>query len=244
MLRILLMVFRNFWKVPAAWFKLCHYAKHTDKYSYEEKYKHLRYIMKMAVTSGNIDLQVYGKENIPEESGMLLCGNHQGMFDILAIVESFEKPLAAVLKKELADIPFLKQVIACTKSFPMDREDIRKSMKVIQDVTKEIMAGRNFLIFPEGTRNKKADEIDLLPLKGGANLIAFKTNSKIVPVGMAKKYKVFRKNYMYVGEPYDYSSLKGQKLSAELSDELTDDMKNRLLDCIKNAREFSKESKK
>ena len=32
MQRILLMVLRNFWRVPAAWFKLCHYAKNTEKY--------------------------------------------------------------------------------------------------------------------------------------------------------------------------------------------------------------------
>ena len=33
--RIVLMVLRNFWKVPAAWFKLCHYAKNTEKYDEE-----------------------------------------------------------------------------------------------------------------------------------------------------------------------------------------------------------------
>lgn len=31
--RILLMVLRNLGKVPGAYWKLCHYAKHTDKYS-------------------------------------------------------------------------------------------------------------------------------------------------------------------------------------------------------------------
>ena len=32
--------------------------------------------------SGNIDLQVFGKENIPEEDGFLMYANHQGLFDI------------------------------------------------------------------------------------------------------------------------------------------------------------------
>ena len=67
MLRILLMVFRNFWRVPSAWFKLCHYAKHTDEYSYEEKYKHIRYIIQHVCKSGNIDLKVTGLENIPQK---------------------------------------------------------------------------------------------------------------------------------------------------------------------------------
>lgn len=188
MLRILLMVIRNFWRVPFAWFKLCHYAKHTDEYSYEEKYKHIRYIMKRAVISGNIDLQVYGKENIPEESGFLICGNHQGMFDILAIVESFEKPMAAVLKKELAEIPFLKQVIACTKSIPMDREDVRKSIQVIQDVTKEIIDGRNFLIFPEGTRSKMGNK--MLEFHGGTFKCATKSKCTILPFALIDSFRV------------------------------------------------------
>ena len=145
-------------------------------------------------------------------------------------------------KKELFDKKLKAKFIRWLGGIPVDREKL--DITTIKECFKTLKNGDILVVFPEGTRNKKADEIDLLPLKGGANLIAFKTNSKIVPVGMAKKYKVFRKNYMYVGEPYDYSSLKGQKLSAELSDELTDDMKNRLLDCIKNAREFSKESKK
>lgn len=189
MQRILLMVWRNLFKVPTAWFKLCHYAKNTDKYSYEEKYKHIRYIMKMAVTSGNIDFVVSGTENIPEEDGMLLCGNHQGMFDVLAVVAVLKKPIAAVLKKELADIPFLKQVIACTKSFPMDREDVRQSMKVIQAVTKEIAENhRNFLIFPEGTRSRKGNE--MLEFHGGSFKCATKSKCPILPFALIDSYRV------------------------------------------------------
>ena len=35
--RIVTMVLKNLIYVPGAWFKLCHYAKNTDKYSEEEK---------------------------------------------------------------------------------------------------------------------------------------------------------------------------------------------------------------
>ncbi|MBQ8278967.1 MAG: 1-acyl-sn-glycerol-3-phosphate acyltransferase [Roseburia sp.] len=192
MLRILLMVIRNFWRVPAAWFKLCHYAKHTDEYSYEEKYKHIQYILKLAVTSGNIDFQVYGQENIPQEDGMLICGNHQGMFDVLAIVAAFDRPLAAVLKKELADIPFLKQIVACTHSYPMDREDVRQSMKVIMGVTKEIAEGRNFLIFPEGTRSKNGNH--MLDFHGGTFKCATKSKCTILPFALIDSYKVLDHN--------------------------------------------------
>ena len=89
----------------------------------------------MGVKSGNIDLQVYGKNNIPTENGFLIYSNHQGLFDILAIVVSCNNPWGAVLKKELYKYPFMKQLVDCTYSYPMDRENIRQSMEVIQSVT-------------------------------------------------------------------------------------------------------------
>ncbi len=186
--RIVLMVLRNFWKVPGLYWKLCHYAKHTDEYPALEKYQHIQKILRIGVESGNIDLQVYGQENIPQENGFMLYSNHQGLFDVLAIVTTCDQPLAAVLKKELANIPFLKEIIACTKSYPMDREDIKQSMQVITSVIKEVKKGRNFLIYPEGTRSKKGNE--MLPFHGGSFKCATKTKAPIVPVAVIDCYKV------------------------------------------------------
>lgn len=188
MLRILLMVIRNFWRVPGAWFKLCRYAKHPEKYPEMEMYNHIQYILDRAVRTGNIDLVVTGKEHIPQENGYLMYANHQGLFDILAIVASFPGPLAAVLKKELADIPFLKQIISCTNSFPMDREDIKQSMTVILNVIKEIKKGRNYLIFPEGTRSKKGNK--MLEFHAGSFKCATKTKCPILPVALIDSFKV------------------------------------------------------
>lgn len=188
MLRILLMVLRNFWRVPGAWLKLCHYAKHTDKYPEQEKYDHIHYIMKLAVKSGNIDLKVSGLEKLPEENGFILYGNHQGMFDVVALVGVFPRILSCVFKKELENVPFLKQVIACTKSFAMDREDVRQSLTVIQNVTKEVQAGRNYLIFPEGTRSKNGNNMN--EFHGGSFRCAVKAKCPIVPVAFIDSFKV------------------------------------------------------
>lgn len=186
--RLLLMVLRNFWRVPGAYAKLCHYAKHTDEYPEKEKYDHIRYIMQLAVNSGNLDLQVYGQENIPQENGFIMYGNHQGLFDVVAIVASFDKILAAVFKKELADVPFLRQIIACTKSFAMDRENVRQSLEVIQKVTKEVQAGRNYLIFPEGTRSKNGNQMG--EFHGGSFRCAVKAKCPILPIVFIDSYKV------------------------------------------------------
>ncbi|MBR4026562.1 MAG: 1-acyl-sn-glycerol-3-phosphate acyltransferase [Lachnospiraceae bacterium] len=187
--RLVLMVARNFWKVPWAYAKLCNYAKHTEKYSKEKKYSHIQYIMKMAVKSGNIDLKIYGKENIPKENGFLLYSNHQGLFDIVAIAATCDNPIGAVLKKELTEIPFLKHIVDCTRSFPMDREDIRQSLEVIQAVTQEVKNGNNYLIFPEGTRSK--NENKMLDFHGGSFKCAIKAKCPIVPIALINSFKVF-----------------------------------------------------
>lgn len=187
--RIVMMCLRNLFLVPPAYIKLCHYAKHTDKYPELTKYRHIQYIFKRAVKSGNVDLQVFGTENIPAEGGFTMYSNHQGMFDVLAIPATCDQPLGAVLKKELKDIPFLKQVIACTKSFPMDREDVRGSMEVILAAAKEVANGRNYLIFPEGTRSKNGNQ--MREFHAGSFKIASKAKAPIVPVALIDCYKVF-----------------------------------------------------
>lgn len=186
--RLAMMVLKNIHRVPGAYIRLCHYAKHTDKYSEKEMYDHIRYIMKLAVKSGNIDLQVYGTENIPEKDGFLLYGNHQGLFDIVALVAVWDHILAAVFKKELSNIPVLKQFIACTKSFAMDREDVRQSLTVINAAAKEVAEGRNYLIFPEGTRSKNGNIMG--EFHSGSFRCAVKAKCPIVPIAFIDSYKV------------------------------------------------------
>ena len=186
--RIVTMVLKNLWVVPGAWFKLCHYAKNTDKYPEAEKWGHIQYILKRAIWGGNIDLKVTGLENIPQENGFMLYSNHQGMFDVLAIAATCDAPMGAVLKKELYDIPFLHQIAVCTKSFAMDREDVRQSLTVIQNVTEEVKQGRNYLIFPEGTRSKLGNE--MLEFHGGSFRCATKSKCPILPLALVDSFKV------------------------------------------------------
>ncbi len=186
--RIVTMVLKNLWIVPSAWIKLCRYAKHTDEYPEAEKYRHIQYILQHAIQGGNVEMTVTGQENIPAEGGFMFYANHQGMFDVLAIAATCDRPIGAVLKKELYDIPFLHQIVLCTKSFAMDREDVRQSLTVIQNVTEEVKKGRGYLIFPEGTRSKRGNE--MLPFHGGSFRCATKSKCPIVPIALIDCFKV------------------------------------------------------
>ena len=190
--RIALMVFRNILKVPAAYSKICRYAKNPEKYTEKEMYSHIQYILREAIKGGNVNVNVFGEENIPEENGFLLVSNHQGMFDVLAIVANCDNPMGGVYKIELDNkgrgIPLIKEIIRCTNSFPMDRNDVRQSLTVIQNVTEELKKGRNYLIFPEGTRSKNGNVMG--EFHGGSFRCAVKAKAPILPIAVIDCHRI------------------------------------------------------
>ena len=187
--RILMMVFRNIFRVPFMWIKLCYRAANSDKYTDNEHNEFFKYIVKRANIGGNVTIKSYGQENIPEKDGFMFFPNHQGMYDVLAMIESCPKPFSLVYKIELKDIPFLKQIAKCMKAFFIDRDDVRQSMKVIMAVSKEIEKGRNYIIFPEGTRSKNGNKLG--EFKGGSFKAATKVKCPIVPVALIDSFKPF-----------------------------------------------------
>ncbi|MBR5315194.1 MAG: 1-acyl-sn-glycerol-3-phosphate acyltransferase [Firmicutes bacterium] len=232
--RIVTMVMRNIFQVPGMWFKLCHYAKNTDKYSDAEKWSHIQYILNRGIVGGNIDLKVTGIENIPaaDAGGFLMYGNHQGLFDVLALAATSPTLLAAVLKKELVGVPFVQQIIDCTKSYPMDREDVRQSMRVMQDVTKDVIDGRGVVIFPEGTRSKKGNE--MLEFHGGSFKCALKAKCPIIPIAFVDSFKVLDqkgskpvKVQLHYLEPIPYEEYKDMKTG-----ELAAYVQGKIKECI------------
>ena len=232
MKRILMMVFRNILLVPYMWIKLCYHASHVDKYTEEEHYKMLRYITYRANKGGNVIIDVHGQENIPKENGFMFFPNHQGMYDVLAIIDACPKPFSVVAKKEVANVPFLKQVFACMKAYMLDREDVRQAMEVIVNVTKEVKKGRNYLIFAEGTRSKKGNQIQ--DFKGGSFKSATKARCPIVPVALIDSFKPFDTNsitpvtvQVHFLEPLLYEEYKDMKTN-EIAETVKERIQNKL----------------
>ena len=192
MKRILMMVLRNIFVVPYGWIRLCYRAAHVDKYSEENMYKFLTWIDRRANRGGNVHIDVHGIENLPEKDGFIFFPNHQGLYDVLAIIEACPRPFSVVAKKEVGKIPFLKQVFACMRAFLIDREDVRQAMQVIVDVAKEVQKGRNYLFFAEGTRSKNGNRVG--SFKGGSFKSATRVRCPIVPVALIDSFKPFDTN--------------------------------------------------
>lgn len=219
--RLALMLLRNLGKLPGAYGKLCRFAREPEKYSWQQMWDHIQYMMDLAVRAGNVDLQVYGKENIPVGQGCMLYANHQGMFDVLAIAASCPVPLGVVYKQELKNVPLLKQIYACTNSYAMDRADVRQSLTVIQAVTQQVLKGRTYLIFPEGTRSRKGNE--MVEFHAGSFRCALKAKCPIVPMAFIDSFRVLDQKgsapvtvQLHYLEPIPYEQYKDMK-TAELA---------------------------
>lgn len=220
MKRIILMVVRLVFKVPYYIAGIWWHGK-KKAYDLEKAYAFVKKVTKAANKAGRVRIESYGLENIPKENGFIFFPNHQGLFDVLVFLESCPTPFAFVIKKEASNVILLKQVIAALRSIVMDREDIRQSLEVINQVAEEVRNGRNFLIFPEGTRSRKGNQ--LLPFKGGTFKSAVKAKCPIVPCALIDSFKPFDENsiapvtvkliYLPPIDYQEYSSLKTPEIA-------------------------------
>jgi 1-acyl-sn-glycerol-3-phosphate acyltransferase len=188
MMRIILMVLRLIIRVPYYMAGIWWYGQKKD-FDLEKSYAFVKKVTKAANRAGRVRIESHGLENIPKEDGFIFFPNHQGLFDVLVFLESCPVPFAFVIKKEASNVILLKQVIAALRSIVIDREDIRQSLEVINQVTEEVKKGRNFLIFAEGTRSKMGNR--LLPFKGGTFKSAVKAQCPIVPCALINSFKPF-----------------------------------------------------
>lgn len=236
MKRILLMVIRNIVLVLPMWIRLCYHAAHPDKYTEQEHFKMLKFIDHRANKARNVEIVASGIENIPKENGFIFYPNHQGMYDVLAIMEVAPVPFSVVAKKEVANIPFLKQIFSCVKAKMMDREDIRQSLQVIMQVAKEVKEGRNYIIFPEGTRSKNGNTVG--EFKGGSFKAATKAKCPIVPVALINAFKPFDTNsieqvkvQVHFLEPLYYEDYKEMK-TTEIAQVVQDRIQKMIYDHV------------
>lgn len=219
--RLIMMMLRNLFYLPYAFINVLRYAT-NDKISEEKKYKLIRLIGNRGCKCGNVNVHGYGLENLPEESGYILFPNHQGLFDVMGLVHLNPTPFSVVIKKEAYNVFMLRQLVQTMGGLFMDREDPREGLKVINEVAEQVKAGRNFLIFPEGTRSKNGNKMG--EFKSGSFKAATKAKCPIVPVAIIDCYLPFDTNsirkvdvQLHVLPPIPYEEYKGMK-TAEIAD--------------------------
>ena len=214
--RIAYMVIKNLFHVPGWFYRVCRLGREDDTHTEQERYDFLRKVVTRVNKSGRVTIEVHGREFLAEEDRFFLLPNHKGRFDVLAIIEANPHPFGVVVKKEAAGVILVKQVIRLLRGLSIDRQDTRSSLKLIGRVTEEVMGGRNYLIFPEGTRSRKGNEI--LDFKAGTFKSAVNAKCPIVPVALINSFKPFDVSsinreivQVHFLEPINYNQYVGMK---------------------------------
>ena len=234
------MVFRLLYKAFYYFYHICKCASRED-ISYEEGFRWIKRTTILANRAGRVKIEAHGLENLPEKDGFIMFPNHQGLFDVLVFFESCPRPFAFVIKKEAANIILLKQVREALGSLVMDREDIRQSMKVIQTMAEEVKKGRNFLIFPEGTRSRQGNHT--LEFKGGTFKSAVKAKCPIVPCALIDSFIPFDEKsirpvtvHLYYLKPLhyeEYQNMKTTEIAEEVKRRIDEQIEAHLQSCQK-----------
>lgn len=163
-------------------------------------------------------MDIQGQENIPENGGVVMCCNHMSNYDPFTMAAFTKREVRYIAKKELFQNPFLKRLMYAMKAFPVDRE-AAMDMKALKTAMKILKDGEVLGIFAEGTRVKEGEA---KAAKAGVALFALKGNAPIVPVAVSSTHKFRSVVHIRYGEPVYLDEYKGQKVTTELMEEITE----------------------
>lgn len=138
---------------------------------------------------------VIGEENVPKDQAVLYVANHRSYFDILLTYSRCPIRTGYVAKKEMEHYPLLSNWMRNLYCLFLDREDIKQGLKTILQAADYVKSGISVCIFPEGTRNKNADETEMLPFHDGSFKIAARAKSPIIPIAISNSANIWEANF-------------------------------------------------
>lgn len=235
MRRIVLMFLANLFRLPYMLIKVYRMARHRDIYSKEERYAALHRMVHWANWGGRVTVKADGLDKLPAKDGFIMYPNHQGMYDTLTLIEALDRPFSPIAKIETEHIPLLRPVLLMLDTEFMDRADVRQSLGVITSVANRARKGENFVIFPEGTRSKKENE--MLPFKPGAFKAATLSHAPIVPVAFVDCFIPFDRKTLkkvtvqaHVLDPIPYEEYSGMN-TREIADLVQERIAAKIAEC-------------
>ena len=167
--------------------------------------------------------ELIGKENIPKEGPVIICGNHRTFLDPPLIMITTGRYTRFLAKEELTKNKFLAFLGYVFDAILVKRDS--KEIKALKESMQTLKNGQCLAIFPEGTRNglAKGEKV-----KEGAAFFAIRSGAPVVPCGIKGGEKGNRKVTITYGKPLDFSQYKGSK-DKEVLEKVTEEIMNNIM---------------
>lgn len=200
---------------------LCLIGK-NEKWRYKSDLIALRIVQwafKVMLFVAGTKITVIGEENVPKDQPVLYIPNHRSYFDILLLYSRVPGLTGFVSKDSMRKFYLLCDWMKKLHCLFLNRENPREGLKTILQGIENINNGISMCIFPEGTRNKNAEE--MLPFKEGSMKMAEKTGCLVIPVALSNTAEIFENHAPWIrsckvvieyGTPIDPKTLSRQEI--------------------------------
>ena len=171
-------------------------------------------------------IKIIHKKRIPKRSKYISVSNHLSWVDMLYVHLRTPGRRYVVAKKELWDNSRTVRIFGkIFGGIAIDRDN--PSISSIKQILTFLKRNLPISLFPEGTRNKENRELQ--ELKQGAAVFAIKGAAPMIPILIYSKARAFRKNYIYIGELFDFSEYYGVRMNEELTAAAEEKMRTHML---------------
>lgn len=168
------------------------YMNHPEKYNREDKYRLAQHIMDHMRRRGRTKTEVFGLDNLPNDTGYIIYPNHQGKYDALGIMLYHDEPMGVLMEKKQSEKIVAKQVIDLVEGKRLDFDDPRQQLRVLNEIGQEVEAGRKYLIFPEGKWSDNKNKLQ--KFNSGCFRCSIASKTPIVPCVLVDSYKALNGN--------------------------------------------------
>ncbi|MEJ2086110.1 MAG: lysophospholipid acyltransferase family protein [Acidobacteriota bacterium] len=137
--------------------------------------------------SSGIRLTVSAGSRLDPSGRFVFMSNHQSLYDIPALIQSLPGQARFLAKRSLFQIPIFGWALKAGGFVSIDRKDRSRAAESFAEAVARLRSGASAVVFPEGTRSLDGH---LLPFERGGFLLAIKSGTAIVPVGIAGSLQV------------------------------------------------------
>jgi len=141
-----------------------------------------------------VPVKIENEHDLPENTNLIFVANHQGMFDIPAIIWKFRKHHPKFVSKvELGKgIPSISFNLRHGGAALINRKDSKQAIAELTAFAKKINTNQwSAVIFPEGTRSRNGQPKEFA-VNGLKVLTKYNKEGYVVPLTINNSWKVFK----------------------------------------------------